>query len=305
MRDDFGLQYGSDFWALGRGFLLGDDAQFSPGLLQATRAVGVSHLVAASGANLHFINRPWQMLGLERSRNILTLLSAATVLFYVATTGLSGSLWRAVQMWFLAWGVKLYGRPLSVGWNLIIVTLCNVFFFPQFIHSLSYILSSLALVGLLASRHALSGEKFLLLLPHKLSSSIISSLITGFLISVTVYGFLLTKDFPIQSFGLLGTMILNPFAEPYAWLFALTSLAHRASEFAHLHILAGVAEYALLQLFGLFAKVLELLFLLQSSLWGRIFAGWLVWLISFLHVCKNLFKRWWKWRQQKRWEWSQ
>lgn len=307
MRNIFGLHSGDDFWALGQGFLLGEEKNFSPSLVQATRQAGVSHLVAASGANLHFITRPWQKLGLERWRHAFNVLCLGTVLVYVFGVGMSGSLWRASGMWLLTWIAGRLGRPVSMGYTLAAIIIGSFLLFPQWTESISIKLSSLAVVGLIVSQKTLPGEKFAQLLTQNEKGSITDQIVTGFWVSVFTGFYIVRSGFELQSIGLLGTLLLGVFVEPYAWLFLICIVLRlfAQSDLPGLFISMTAAEESLKFLFACFAWVLDRLTQLQSSWVGNVTAGWGMWLVGGLLALRAWRRAHANQQNQKRWELSE
>lgn len=147
-----------DHVALARGLALGDDSGFSSTLQTAVRALGVQHLTAASGANLAVVTTIVPIIGRHLPSFWRQVFTVGLIAAYIHIAGWSGSLWRAACAWGVSWGCMLIGFrsrwTQSVG-----AIVVGALLWPSQAATASFILSALAITGMLFSQSLLSGEK--------------------------------------------------------------------------------------------------------------------------------------------------
>jgi len=208
----------SDEKALTNGLLFGSDEGFSPQLKELTREAGVSHLVAASGANLRFVESLWSLVFWPFGTHFVQSTSIAAILGYWFLAEQSGSLWRASLMWAITWGGRLRGQRIPAWYSLAVVVVLTIFVAPTFLTP-GFWLSVLAIIGLFFSRIILSGEKKKALFPqrHFCSNPVALSLAEGSIIFVMVTLWLWTQYEVFQPIGILSTWALSFLVDPLVW----------------------------------------------------------------------------------------
>lgn len=206
----------SEALALARGFLLGDEGSFSPGMKQLFRQAGITHLTAASGANLGLVawlTAPWTRLWPRLAADIWLGLAYWQ---YWRLTGGSGSLWRATIFaagFLLARGLgRRFSWQYGLGLTIILTWLAGNYF-----RSIGYWLSLLAVAGLYFSRGTQSGEKHSCLLtqPQRLLRRIFTPLKHSILIFSAVAPILWFSFGNLSPFGVLITPLVSWLVFPY------------------------------------------------------------------------------------------
>lgn len=222
-----------DALALGRGLLLGDDSGFSIELKRLAKSAGVTHLVAASGANLHFATSIGSLVTNKSRRVFVEVSRLVSVGLYLFLAGWSGSLWRATLHFILQFVGLFFGFRLPF-WSTAVIT---VFFSLAWWGNIGFWLSFLAILGLRFSQKFLPGEKRSTLFPQKVRVQNYwwRELSTG----VWVTGFvslLLVPLFGWESIVWLSplTTLLSSLVTPiYTWLMLiLVSLEHLGNNVA-------------------------------------------------------------------------
>jgi competence protein ComEC len=213
--------------ALARGLLLGDDAGFSIAMRRIFREAGVTHLTAASGANLALVawlTGPWRGFWPRRWGQIW--LAAAYGLYWRLSGG-SGSLWRSI--WFalvFLWSSWL-GRRVSPWWALFWVGVGSWLVSP-YSRTLGFWLSLAAMSGVLFSRSQWPGEKIVCLLPRWLRwGKRIIMLLNESVVIFAFVGPILWLSFGSLS---LAGVIITPLVSPLVFPYQLTALLLFGSE---------------------------------------------------------------------------
>lgn len=206
----------SDPDSLGLGLMFGNDSAFSPGFKELVKSAGVTHLVAASGANLRFVLAlPGWMAG-RYSWVLWQWLSLAVIWWYWRVAEQGGSLWRACLMWLTAWLSIWLGRPVN-NWYCWMLAFGLTWLVDRTWLTHSFWLSSLAIFGLGISQFIISGENNNRLLTHaeKRIGSWLKSWLVGALIFLFVVGYLVWQFSSFEPIGILTTMLLEPFIPVY------------------------------------------------------------------------------------------
>lgn len=209
----------SDASSLGIGLLFGDDSQFSQPFKKLVKLAGVTHLVAASGANLRFVEYWPRKLFISFSIRLFQLTSFLVICWYWNMAVQSGSLWRACLMWFLGWLAGWLGRPASPWFTLFFTILLTGLFASSFFSSHGFWLSSLAVVGMSFSQIFPRGEKINRLITHKenLMRFFQSQLTLGSWVYLLV-GIYLWLNFGVfEPVGIFTTFSLDSLVPIYTW----------------------------------------------------------------------------------------
>ena len=155
------------------GLALGDDAHLDPGLERDFRAVGLSHLLVASGQNVAMVLAPvlalTMLLRLPASARLVA--GIGTVAFFVVLTGSEPSVLRAGLMAGLGLVGIFSGRPRStvslLGGSVLILLLLD----PSLVWSIGFRLSVAATAGMVALAVPISRRLHLLPPPVALALS--------------------------------------------------------------------------------------------------------------------------------------
>jgi ComEC/Rec2-related protein len=228
-----------DAQELGWGLLLGKDDNFSHDMKQQTRMAGVTHLTAASGANISLFQgllSPWQgMYWLH------VTLEFFIIALYWSLSGASGSLWRASVLALVGLGARMCGRPAHLPWLLCLVVLLALS--TQWGESLGFWLSWLAVVGVFLSQKSLSGEKKNILSPQMwgFCKWLQFTLQSGVFVLVLVSIVIIRVFGEWQPQGLIGTIVSSPFVPLYLLLFVTGFLLNEGNKVA-LHFMPGLSE---------------------------------------------------------------
>lgn len=262
-----------DGLALGWGLLLGKDESFSPEMKQMTRAAGVSHLTAASGANIQLI----QGLALPLQGDFWLHLTLKGILIpiYILLSGLSGSLWRASFQSFVLIAGSVLGRPVSVWWNLVFVLIAGVCF--GYKEDLGFLLSWLAVFALYFSQTTLSGERRGVLSPQfsLFYNKLFRSLFSGATILLFVSPLLFHVFGVWQPHGLLSTFVSQPVTNLYTMNFLLFLFFRESNKVADkIPLVSGFSEMFSSPLQALLSPLQYLSLLMISLLFGVLWNSW-------------------------------
>lgn len=184
--------------------------------------------MVASGANLHFVlNFPRRII-LHHFWWAWLVVAAMVIVFYWQIAVQSGSLWRAITMWVVMYLVSWLGFKLRffqvLGWTLLLTLMFNF----QFIESVGFWLSLLAIGGVYFQTFVKNSpeEDWKLFFPQrsKILKSIQKSLWGGTLVWCFVQPVLWLKWRSWQPIGILSTWLISPFLEPYQWIFLFKSV---------------------------------------------------------------------------------
>ena len=122
------------------------------------RVTGVMHVVAASGMNVTFVAGAMiAVLGLFLKRQLVLVISALGVIYYLFLAGFEESIVRAGIMALMAFGAGLFGRQYFGMYALVLTFYMMVFFNPSMLFAVGFQLSFLATLGILAIKPMLDG----------------------------------------------------------------------------------------------------------------------------------------------------
>jgi hypothetical protein len=279
---------------LGKGLLFGSDEGFSPDFRQLVQETGVTHLVAASGANLQYILTAPRCLVQGRSWRLWQLVSLGTILWYWQVAEQSGSLWRAIMMWGSLWLATWWGRAGSRVYIWILTTLVSAGLRPEQL-SHSYWLSSLAIGGVLFSQILISSENNNRLLTNyeKRMRGWSKSYLQGSVVFAMVAGYLWWQWQSWQPVGILTTLLLDPVVPAYIGVSSGLLLADWL----------GIPQVE-----SWFAQGQRWLFVVVWCLLQGVKSANLVahqgvaWCVCFLGMGLMLRAAWAWWRQQHQWQ---
>lgn len=289
-----------DAQALGWGLVLGDDEDFSRFLKQTTRDAGVTHLTAASGANIRLFQRVLQPF--KWSFWLLLILEIGMVFLYWNLSGASGSLWRASVFSLLLSGGKIFGRPVSVFWLLLFVVLATLG--TDWLDNLGFWLSWLAITGVFVSQRFLSGENKTVFSPHLYNfvKSVRSDLYCGAVVLTFVSGIILQVFGVWQPQGFLGTFLSTPLLPSYITLFLIVVSLEKSNLVAQ--DMSNLDASILSDLGSLLAKLLQIFFGCFFLIWA-----WVAGLpalvtnglfgIVLIFILRELFSKILKYRAQR------
>jgi predicted membrane metal-binding protein len=284
----------TDEKALGDGLLFGDDTGFSWDFAQLVRQAGVSHVVAASGANLNFVlTLPRLIVG--QYWWLFQSVSALCIVLYWNEAVHSGSLWRAIVMWLLNWLALIWGRPSNWGWNVFVVVVVTCWAAPTFL-SHGFWLSVLAIIGLSISQSILSSEKKTLILTHSFSciQKARQSIFGGAYIFLFVMGYLQWFFQSAEPRGIITTWLIQSFLDGYAWISLGDLVLNQFSQVTGVSPGLQFLQWGRGELFSLIVSILSKM--TQLSIGKEWYALLLVWLVA--KIVRSL-RVWWK--QERQW----
>lgn len=135
--------------ALGRSYLLGEKVGLSKDLSENLRAVGLSHIVVASGAHLAILVEVARKIFGRLSRFAGLLFSGVFVVFFMAMVGWTPSILRAGLMTILTLVAWYSGRKFEPWRLLLIVAAVTLMINPLFVTNLGWQLSFAAYSGIM------------------------------------------------------------------------------------------------------------------------------------------------------------
>jgi len=132
------------------GLLVGQRANLPEGIKDDLLKVGLTHIIAVSGANLTIILHACQKLMGQRSKRVSTFVSVSLLLMFVILTGGSASIVRAAMVSMLSIATIYYGRGLHPLNLISLAALTTAWVNPIYLWSdLSWHLSFLAFIGVM------------------------------------------------------------------------------------------------------------------------------------------------------------
>lgn len=205
--------------SLGLGFVVGQRTALPADLDEQLKVVGLTHIVVASGYNLTILVRFARRLLARRSRYLAFILSLALMLAFVAFSGLSPSMNRAVAVTALSLLAWYYGRRfhplLLIGYVAAGTALWN----PVYVWSdLGWYLSFFAFAGVLILAPLIAAVLFRQKRPPAIGQLVIETL-SAELLTLPLIA-LMFGVFP--TFGLLANILVGPLI-PFAM--AATAIA--------------------------------------------------------------------------------
>ncbi len=285
-----------DAQALGWGFLFGHDEGFSKELRTTARAAGVSHLTAASGANIGLFQSILAPLQFWFWPHVFLCMVMVGV--YWNLSGASGSLWRASFMALWQSVSLAMGRPIHIWWMVFWVGILAIFSYWR--DSLGFWLSWIAVYGVYISQNFYSSEKESPYFPHtsKIYNSLHNMLVSGVIILIFVSVPIYFVFGEWQPNGVYGTLLSQPLVPLYMCLFALFLFFKESNLVA----LKDVTE-----------RIITLFFMIFVSIWKSV-AAWpllvgIITLILILCTClfsqlKKIVDRRGRYREALEWGWE-
>ncbi len=153
------------------GILLGNKKDLPGPLKLALRDSSTLHIVVVSGQNLTFVAGLFlfTLAGILK-RRVAILVSLGAIIFYTLLTGAQVPVIRAAIMATLAFGAEIFGRVSDGVWILIVAAGSMLLYNPNWLTDLSFQLSFLATLGVIAIAPLL--ESKLKFLPSVLSQDL-------------------------------------------------------------------------------------------------------------------------------------
>lgn len=134
---------------LGLSYLLGMKSGLPKDLVENLRAVGLTHIVVASGAHLAILVEVAKKLFGKISRFAAVLFSVIFILFFMAMVGWTPSILRAGVMSILTLLTWYVGRKMAP-WRIILLTAAGTLLInPDFIVNLGWLLSFSSFIGIM------------------------------------------------------------------------------------------------------------------------------------------------------------
>lgn len=118
--------------ALGIGYILGQKRALPAGFEEALLAVGLTHVVVASGYNLTILVRLSRRLFEKVSRYMSVMVSGGLVLAFIGVTGMSPSMSRAGLVAGLSLAAWYYGRTIHPAVLLVVTAAISVLVQPSY-----------------------------------------------------------------------------------------------------------------------------------------------------------------------------
>ena len=134
---------------LGLSYLLGDKTGLSKEFSENLRAVGLTHMVVASGAHLAILVSVARRIFGRASRTLGLLMSVAFVVLFMAMVGWTPSIMRAGVMAILTLVSWYVGRKMAA-WRLLLLTAAGTLMCdPEFLTNLGWLLSFASYAGIM------------------------------------------------------------------------------------------------------------------------------------------------------------
>ncbi|MBI2356684.1 ComEC/Rec2 family competence protein [Candidatus Dojkabacteria bacterium] len=130
------------------GIMFGDDRVYTEEFQSAIRATGLSHIVAASGYNILFVQSLTESLFFFLNVRLRKFLSVPIVLLYCFIAGNTASVLRAMLSNVFGILANFAGYPLPPLFNLFLVCITMLIFNPLYLFDIGFQLSFLATFGI-------------------------------------------------------------------------------------------------------------------------------------------------------------
>ena len=213
---------------LGLSYLLGMKSGLPKELAENLRAVGLTHIVVASGAHLAILVEVAKKLFGKISRFSAVLFSVLFILFFMAMVGWTPSILRAGVMSILTLLAWYVGRKMAP-WRIILITAAGTLLInPDFIVNLGWLLSFASFIGIMVLGPRLTqffyGEKK----PGMIASTVLA----------TISATLMTLPITLFYFGQIS--LVNVFAN----LLILPTLPYAMGLVFFTGVLAGVPVFS-------------------------------------------------------------
>jgi competence protein ComEC len=136
--------------ALLLGIVFGIKVDFSKTFLQNLKAVGVMHVIAASGMNVTMVaGFFFYIFSLVLKRQMAIVLSVAGIIFYDFLAGFQASIVRASVMAALAFSAQILGKQRDGLYILFLTALVMLFWQPNYLTDIGFQLSFASTLGIL------------------------------------------------------------------------------------------------------------------------------------------------------------
>lgn len=244
--------------SLGVGFVVGQRSSLSPELDEQLKIVGLTHIVVASGYNLTILVRFARRLLARHSRYLALVASLILMLSFVAFSGLSPSMNRAVAVTGLSLLAWYYGRRFHPLLLIAFVAAATAYWNPVYIwDDLGWYLSFFAFAGVLILAPLVAAVVYRDRKPPAIVQLVIETL-SAELMTLPLIA-LAFGVFP--SFGLLANVLVGPLI-PFAML--ATTIAGLCG--IVLPILAPVSAIPAAVIIGYVVMVVETLSAIEWAL---------------------------------------
>jgi len=203
-----------DWAALFAALFLGLQDDLDPAVSESFRRAGVVHILALSGMHLGILVVLVRLVLRPFAAGVLgTLLCAGAVGLYTFVAGPRPSLLRAAAMYLLHEGLSRAGRRPETAALLAFSFLASCLLTPEDLHSSSFILSYLAMGGILIFSRRL--KRFLYpLIPDPLGSAVAMSLAA----QLVTAPYLLAAFGSLQPAAVPASVLLGPLTAAFLWL---------------------------------------------------------------------------------------
>lgn len=280
----------SDVLELGKGLLFGDDSGFSYNFRSLVRAAGVTHLVAASGANLGFVLILPGMLAKRQSWWLWQILAPGVLLVYWRLAESAPSLWRAMVMWGIYWCASWRGYRLSFSRVVLILTVILLIFGYDYWTAPGYWLSFWAVLGLRFSQSIMPGENNTMFLSQwqKRRNKARRQLLIGSGVWLAVSPWIWWWWQQVSYLGIWATWLIDPWLPLYQW----ASLAYLTLVSPLEKLFFPVLE----ALFSVITFILQIMVSISASQMVRVATQLMT--ILLLISYQRLVKQWWSQKRQ-------
>ena len=133
-----------------QGIVFGGKQGMPDDFLKHLRAVGVMHVIAASGMNVTFVAGALiSILGRFLKRRAALIAGMLGIIFYAYLAGFEASILRASIMALLAFGAGFLGRQYFASFSLLLTGIALLFYSPVLLFDIGFWLSFLSTLGIL------------------------------------------------------------------------------------------------------------------------------------------------------------
>lgn len=163
---------------LGIGFLLGQKSGVDSKVQDALQAVGLTHIIVASGAHLSVLIGASRRIFGKLSRFSSLLAALLLMLIFLGITGLSASMLRASLVTTISLTLWYFGRKIHPARLIVLVAAITLIYNPFYLTDLSWLLSFSAFSGIMILAPLLIKAFYGQKKPGFISSTLITSIAT-------------------------------------------------------------------------------------------------------------------------------
>lgn len=192
---------------LALGYLLGDKSELNAALKETIAAIGLTHLIVASGAHLGIILKFMRRSFGKISRAVGLLASLGAVALFIGIIGLTPSALRAGLVATFSLLASYFGRDLKPGRLILYAATATIFINPTYPTNLSWLLSFASFIAILLLTPTITTYFYG---PNKKPSLLASLLLASLSATLLTAPLLLFYFGQISLISILANLLISP-----------------------------------------------------------------------------------------------